>query len=115
MLLKIFGGYTNETWEGNNIAKTDNISFIFSLNYNKAYDIKRNVNAIFCSPNYGPYFCGINSPTLLVNDDSNIRGGSCCKASESNFNGYTDDYEINNGNQNFRINEIEVFKVSMVS
>lgn len=110
-----FGGYTNESWEGNNVTKVDNTAFIFSLNNNKVYDIKSNVNAIFCSPFYGPYFCGNNNPTLFVNDDSNTRGGICCKAAESNYCGYFDDYEINNGNPNFRINEMEVFKVSIVS
>lgn len=110
-----FGGYTNETWEGNNITKTDNTAFIFSLNNNKDYDIKNNVNAIFCSPNFGPCFCGNNNPTLLVNDDSNKRGGSCCKAFDSNYNRYLDDYEINNGKKDFKIAELEVFKVTIVS
>jgi hypothetical protein len=44
------GGYTNETWEGNNAYKFDNTAFLFSLNYNKIYDIKNNKFAIYCSP-----------------------------------------------------------------
>ena len=110
-----FGGYTNETWEGNNIIKKDNTAFIFSLNNNKAYDIKNNVNAIFCNPNCGPCFCGNNNPTLFISDYSDIKGGACCKALESNYNGYIYDYEINNGKRDFKIVELEVFKVTIVS
>lgn len=110
-----FGGYTNETWEGNNITKRDITAFIFSLNNNKAYDIKNNVNAIFCNPNFGPCFCGNNNATLLINDNSDIKGGSCCKAIDSNYNGYLYDYEINNGIKDFKIIELEVFKVTIIS
>ena len=75
-----FGGYTNETWEGNNIFKRDNTAFIFSLNNNKGYDIKNDLDAIYCSPSLGLCFCGNNNPTLLINDDSDTKGGTCCKA-----------------------------------
>lgn len=111
--LKI-GGYTNESWEGNNIAKSDNTAFIFSLYNNKVYDIKKSCNAIFCSPFYGPYFCGNGNPTLIVYDNSDKNGGECCKAIESNYNGFSSDYEINNENRKFNIIEIEVFKVSII-
>ena len=110
-----FGGYTNATWDGANITKSDNTAFLFSLNYNKFYDIKKNSLAIFCSPNYGPYFCGNNNkPSLMVNDKSDINGGECCEKNNSNYNGFKDDYEINGGRKTFKILEIEVFKVNIV-
>ena len=108
------GGYTNETWEGNNINKSDNTAFIFSLNNNKIYNIKNNVNAIFCSPNYGPFFDGNTNPTLVIYDNSNTNGGECCKAIESNYIGYSSDYEINNEHKKFKIADLEVFKVTIV-
>ena len=109
-----FGGYTNETWEGNNICKFDKSAFIFSLNNNKIYDIKPNSNAIYCSPQAGPCFCGKNVATLLVCNNSDINGGMCSIAENSNYNGYNYDYEINNGQNQFRITEYEVFKVTIV-
>lgn len=110
-----FGGYTNETWEGNNIHKKDNTAFIFSINYNKAYNIKNNNNAIYCSPKYGPFFSGNNNcANILINDNSNINGGECCKAIDSNYDGYLSDYEINNNQKYFRIKEYEVWKVTIV-
>ena len=109
-----FGGYTNETWEGNNISKKDNTAFIFSLNYNKVYKIKKNMNAIFCSPNFGPFFGGKNASTLIVYDNSDANGGECCISKNSNYDEYIYDYEINRGKRQFKISDIEVFKVSIV-
>jgi hypothetical protein len=58
----IFGGYTEQTWNGDNITKKDKKSFIFSLVNNLEtpirmdYDKNRSEYAIFCYPNYGPVF-----------------------------------------------------------
>ena len=108
-----FGGYTNEKWGGINVYKTDNTAFIFSLNYNKIYDIKKNKNAIFCSPFYGPIFCGENAPTLIVNDNYATIDGECGKANDSNYIGFIDDYEINGKKNRFKISELEVFEVTL--
>ena len=61
-----FGGFTNETWDGDYLYKTDNTAFIFSLNNNKIYTIKKDLKAIYCSPKYGPVFCGNKTFTLAV-------------------------------------------------
>ena len=45
----------------------------------KVMILKNNANAIYCSPNFGPCFCGNNNPTVLVSDNSDIKGGTCCK------------------------------------
>lgn len=109
-----FGGYTNATWEGNNTCKSDKSAFIYSLNNNKIYDIMPNCNAILCSPFNGPCFCGKNVATLLVYDNSDMYGGSCSNAVNSNYKGYNSDYEINNGRSDFKIADYEVFKVTVV-
>ena len=110
-----FGGFTNETWEGNNIAKNDNTAFLVSFNNNKIYDIKQNHCAIFCSQSYGPCFCGNNNNfSLFIHDNSDVNGGECCKQSDSNYNGFVMDYEINKGKKKFKIKEIEVFKVTIL-
>ena len=110
-----FGGYTNATWEGNGVSKGDNTAFLFSLNYNKIYDIKKNKNAITCNPFYGPVFCGDDSySTILINDNSEINGGECCLAKFSNYNGYNENFEINGGERYFQINDLEVFQVKLI-
>lgn len=109
-----FGGYTIESWDGNNIIKKDSSAFIFYLNNLKAYNIKENQNAIFCDPNCGPYFMGNNNNcTFKIFDKFEENGGVCCKASDANYEGYLNDYEINNGISNFRVAELEVFKINV--
>ena len=108
------GGYTNETWQGNNVSKKDNTAFVFNLNYNKVYDIKKDTEAIYCSPNFGPIFSGINAPSLLINDNYNIKGGETTTARNYNYNGLTDDYELSGGEKIFKIKELEVWKVTLV-
>ena len=109
-----FGGYTNESWEGNNVYKTDNTAFLFSLNNNKIYDIKKDQNAIFCDPNFGPTFCGAINVTLAIIENCDSNKGKCCKAEHSNFKGYNYDFEINNEKKFFDVQEYEVFKVTLV-
>ena len=108
------GGYTNESWEGINIPKKDNAAFIFNLNYNKIYDLKKDADAIYCSPNFGPIFSGVNAPSLLINDNFNIKGGESTTAINSNYNGFTEDYEISGGERVFKIKELEIWKVTLV-
>jgi len=108
------GGYTNESWEGINTPKKDNTAFIFNLNYNKIYDLKKDADAIYCSPNFGPIFSGVNAPSLLINDNFNIKGGESTTAINSNYNGFTEDYEISGGERVFKIKELEIWKVTLV-
>ena len=37
---RIFGGYTEQTWEGNNLYKSDDKAFLFSFTNNEKYPIK---------------------------------------------------------------------------
>ena len=83
-----FGGYTTESWDGNNVCKKDNKAFIFYLNDLRAYNIKENLDAIYCSPQYGPFFCGKNNFTFKLFNNCEINGGQCCKAEESHYDGY---------------------------
>ena len=51
-----FGGFTEETWEGEDTTKKDYNAFCFSLTKNKIYDVINNENAIVCDPAMGPTF-----------------------------------------------------------
>ena len=104
----IFGGFTYQMWAGNNISKMDNYAFVFSLTNLKACNVKNECNAIHCSPNYGPFFCG----AFFISDNFNTKGGECFKSIDSNYDGLIEDYELNNGKKNFKIKEIEVFRVT---
>ena len=49
-----FGGFTNQTWKGENIYKKDPTAFIFSLNYLEKYPVRQDCvsNAIFVKSDY---------------------------------------------------------------
>ena len=49
----VFGGYTEEGWEGSG-PKKDEESFIF--NSNGKYPAKKDKNSIYCNPEWGPTF-----------------------------------------------------------
>ena len=76
----------------------------------KIYDIKKNKNAIYCNQNYGPTF---GSVTLAVNNCFLGNGGWCSSGVLSSFKDYDEDYEINKGVNEFKIEEIEVYEVNV--
>ena len=105
---KIFGGFTKQNWDGDCLFKLDNDCFLFSFYPLKIYEIKKNKKAIFCNKKYGPSF---GSVTLVVNDNFLINGGWCCSSYLSNFEGYDTDYEITKGENEFKIEEMEIYQV----
>ena len=86
----------------------DNSSFLFSFYPLKIFDIKKNKRAIFCHKNYGPSFGSI---TLAVNNNYFINGGWCSSSFLSNYENYDIDYEINNGINEFKIKEMEIYQI----
>ena len=108
---RIFGGYTEKGYKGNNQGNTiDNNAFFFSCNLKKIYNVKRNKTAIYDEKNCGPIF-GAN--TTIINVYHKMFDCNCCTCSisDSCFEGLNSDYEINNGKSNFYLQEIEVFQV----
>ena len=112
----IFGGYVNiklvggDIW-GNNYEDKD--AFVFSLNKKKIY-LPNNKYCLHFNENYGPIFG--NCPLgyiFLVNKGDNFfkNGGYTCAIKENAYNGFTKDYEINEGEKDFIIKEIEVYQL----
>ena len=108
---EIFGGYTKIGFRSRGNAIKDNNAFIFSFVTKKIYNVKYDKNAIWDCKEYGPCFYSNGNyafyiPNKMFDDNSNT-----CKKSESHFEGMNIDYEINNGEFNFNIQEIEVYQV----
>ena len=101
-----FGGFTTQAWEGQNINKKDDNAFVFNLNKLKIYDIIKDNNAITCSEDYGPIFCGYQ---IFIYNNFLKNGGKTGKAN-LNYN-IEQDYELNNGDILFNIKELEVFEI----
>ena len=102
-----FGGYTYEKWEGEDVNKVDNRSFLFSIDKQKVYNVIRNEEAIGCYKLNGPDFCGWQ---IVIQD--NFLTNKQCYTGEKEMNFRTDeDYELNGGEKYFGVQELEVFQV----
>ena len=104
-----FGGFTTQSWEGNNIKKIDNNAFVFNLETNSIYEIIKNEPAIWCYAKLGPVFLGCQ---IRIYDEFFIKGGTtCCKG----LNYQTKkDYELNNGEEKYLIKDIEVYSIETI-
>lgn len=103
---KRFGGYTTQSWEGNNIYKKDEEAFVFSLNKNKIYPVNEDKNAIWCFRNWGPIFEGYQI---------DIKDNFFNQLNKTGLKGIgfktEEDFELNDGQENFIINELEIYQV----
>jgi prefoldin subunit 5 len=103
-----FGGFTTETWDGNDIDKEDKNAFCFSLNKMKIYNSIKGKHAIFASPNSGPAF---ENCIFEIKDCCFESGGMCSDNSDSYFDNHEFKCEINNGDELFLVEEVEVYEV----
>ena len=102
---KRFGGFTTETWDGNDINKKDEKSFIFSIDKMKIYDIIPGQNAINCNPDLGPVFLS----QIKLFDKFFTQGGT---TSTKGKNYKTlEDFEITDGAEKFGVKEVEVYQI----
>ena len=105
----IFGGYTSLSWDPEEEAeKKDEEAFVFSLNLDKLYfESGKKDYSIFCDKSKGPCFVGMFAvQEYIFNTKSYINpwGIQC-------FSGEKTSYEINEGKNDFFIEELEVFQV----
>ena len=102
---KRFGGYTSKSWKGDCIEKKDDDAFVFSLDKMKTYDNTGEL-AIGCYPKFGPIFMGCQ---IRIYDNCFSKGGTTF---EKGLNYKTEeDFELNGGERNFNVKEIEVYEV----
>ena len=104
-----FGGFTTQSWAGNNQKKKDDNAFVFSLETNKIFEIFPNEPAIGCYPKFGPVFFGCQ---IRIYDQFFTKGGTTC---HKGLNYNTDeDYELNNGQQKYLIKDIEIYGIETI-
>ena len=106
---KRFGGFTTQTWDGNNVNKKDKNSFIFSIDKNKIYDIKNDQFAIGCYPEFGPIFMGCQIRLL----DHFFTQGGTTFYKDVIFK-TTEDFELTGGAQKFGVIDLEVYEVKSI-
>ena len=107
---KRFGGFTTIGFNSDNGTVKDSYSFLFSFDLMKIYKCKRERKNIYCNENTGPYFGDKNNKDLVISD-------KCCNSESfvGKINGcflnMNKDYELNDGNSNFVVNKLEIFKL----
>ena len=106
----IFGGFLNINQSDKGGTTRDENSFLFSFNNNKIYKNNKKENAGKFYKGLGPYFCyGINiSEDFKQLNKHEVRTREDSKLA---WNSFAYDYELNDGDQYFNIEEIEVFQV----
>ena len=116
----VFGAFTIKTWKHlfKDIKKEepecgtelkDEQAFGFSLNKSKIYENgKKDENIIYCNSNFGPCFKNF---FFKIYDKCFENGGICGKIKESNFIGIEKEFEYNGGEEEFDVEEIEVFQL----
>ena len=111
---EIFGGYTKEGFKRREEDTKDFNSFVFSISKKAIYNIKNNRNAfaIFDSKERGPCFSESNYYIISIKKNMLKDKGNTCIAKESYYEGISQDYELNNGEREFDVQEIEVYQIS---
>ena len=106
-----FGGYTQIGFDSSGNCKKDSQAFLFSIDKNKTYDNIPDTNSIYCSSATCPCFYSaqgnynIAIPNAFYsNDGTTTKKGDCYYT--------TEDYEINGGEEKFRIKELEYFQIN---
>ena len=110
---EIFGGYTKIGFYSRDGYYKDNNAFVFSFSKRKIYNIKRDKNAIYDFKSYRPCFAGESESTWIFGIPSKMFDDQShnCEMNQSYFTGITSDFEINNVEKYFNIQEIEVYKI----
>ena len=94
------------SWKGEAEEKNDEEAFVFSLDKMKTYDNIPGELAIGCYPKFGPIFMGYQ---IRIYDDAFVKGGTTFEKG-LNYN-TEEDFELNGGERNFIVKEIEVYEV----
>ena len=103
---KRFGGFTSIGYNNHSGSQIDNSAFIFSLDKLKYYNVKKNGTAIYSGKEYGPLFDG--SKIVVSNKCFYNTSWSTTKGQ---YYQTTENYELNGGEYEYIIKEIEVFQI----
>lgn len=103
----IFGGYTELDWDTSSSYKTDNSTFLFSINNKAKYTRRNNKCSIYCRNDLAPSFGGDSNPDIFCM-------GSCKKGKICESNTFATSKELNNGESSFDVKEMEVYKIKLI-
>ena len=107
----IFGGYTEVPFFSSKKKKgnKDDNAFIFSIDKMKIFEVEKGTIATCSLKNYGPVFYGYEHENIFLMDDFFSDRGNVARKGDRYKT--TEDFEINNGEENFYVKELEVYQV----
>jgi len=105
-----FGGYTKIGFDSSCKSKIDEYAFLFSFDKMKIYRIMKGFKAIVCYPQSGPCFFGSKNDIIHIGDNF-LTNYSHTEKKNNTYESMEEDYELNNGEPQFLVKELEIFKI----
>ena len=105
---KRFGGFTSLLWNSDSDKYLDDKAFVFSLDNMKYYPVIKGKQAIYTKSICPLFYSRTNNMICIY---CGYRKGSTGTVEDSFFDGIDRDYELNDGEKEFLIEEIEVYRV----
>ena len=102
---KKFGGFTSIGFSNINQSVLDETAFVFSINKREIYPNKKGQKAVESHKNLGPTFSG----DIIKIYDNFLKSGGITSRKGLNYH-TTEDFQINDGNKYFYVEEIEVLE-----
>ena len=109
----IFGGFTVNNWSLQETIKKDDLAFLYNYQTKKIHNIKKGENAIYCGATVLiDFFNGKGGyATLGLVDNCFNSDSNTCQIKDTSFTNFLKDYELNNGNKNFKVSELELYEI----
>ena len=106
----IFGGYTKIGFKKSSDTFKDDEAFVFSLNTNKIYPVIKGKEAIRCCFCCCPQFY---KGTIYLYQNFLTNTSNCVYQKKNDYyQGFTNDYELNNGKANFSAEDLEIYQLT---
>ena len=106
-----FGGYTKIGFKKQTSSEKiykDNSAFVFSLDKKKIYPVKKDKDAIRCCYCCCPQFY---YSTIYLYENFLSKTDNYVGSVNDNYEGFLSDYELNNGTQNFKVLDLEIYQI----
>ena len=105
------GGFTTQSWSSSGSNLNDNYAFLFSLDYKECYFNYDGKNAIYDNSGLGPCFGNSGNDLYIANQ---------CRQNYNSYCNFPYCYDgirvrvLSGGYYNFKVHEIEVFKIEFI-
>jgi len=111
-----FGGFTSIGFDSSGFELNDDNAFLFSIDKKKIYEIKPGSSAVYCNKRFGPTFCAKKDGTnynICISD----KFLSDVSTTSNNSDSYKidEEYELNFGEKDFVIKELEIYKLELIN